>query len=169
MAPWFEELAISAEPSPAFAGGPYPVRPDLFPGCGALGGLHAALEASRFPWIFVAACDMPFVVEALVRLLWSRREGHDAVVPTVAGRWEPLCAFYARPCAGPARRALERGERRLAAFFPAVRVRKVEEAEWRAADPAGASFRNLNTPEDYRALAPPDPAGGKNESEKVRK
>jgi molybdopterin-guanine dinucleotide biosynthesis protein A len=106
---------------------------------------------------------MPFLSEALVRLLWSLRGDGDAVVPVREGRMEPACAFYSRACAGAAGRALERGEGRVISFFPEVRVREAAEAEWAAADPAGASFRNLNTPEEYRALAPAEgaaPAGG---------
>src|SRR5688572_5425336 len=34
---------------------------DLHEGRGPLGGLHAALAYSRAPWIFVLACDYPFV------------------------------------------------------------------------------------------------------------
>src|SRR5690349_9899296 len=32
---------------------------DAFPGCGPLAGIHAAATVSRFPHVFVAACDMP--------------------------------------------------------------------------------------------------------------
>src|SRR5215472_18594624 len=32
---------------------------DRMPGCGPLGGIHAAMLASRHPHVFVAACDMP--------------------------------------------------------------------------------------------------------------
>jgi molybdopterin-guanine dinucleotide biosynthesis protein A len=44
--------------------------------------------------------------------------------------------------------ALERGERRMISYFPSVRVREVEDAEWRAADPSGRAFFNVNTPDD---------------------
>jgi len=34
---------------------------DIIPGFGILSGLHAALNASRSPWLYLAACDMPLV------------------------------------------------------------------------------------------------------------
>ena len=44
--------------------------------------------------------------------------------------------------------ALERGERRMISYFASVRVREVQEAEWRAVDAGGAAFFNVNTPEE---------------------
>jgi molybdopterin-guanine dinucleotide biosynthesis protein A len=161
LSPWFEETLVCGDRAPGFAGGRWRIVPDLVPDRGALGGLHAALAAARCDWVFLAACDMPFVEEALVRLLWSLREGNDAVVPlSAAGETEPTCAFYARACAGPVRRAVERGGGRLVSFLPEVRVRRVQASEWTAADPAGASFRNINTPEEYRRFAPPGAGPG---------
>src|SRR5438128_4886586 len=32
---------------------------DVYGGCGPLAGIHAAMLASRHPYVFVAACDMP--------------------------------------------------------------------------------------------------------------
>src|SRR2546427_4845411 len=37
---------------------------DIVPGCGPLGGLHAALTAARGDFVFVVACDMPYVTAA---------------------------------------------------------------------------------------------------------
>jgi molybdopterin-guanine dinucleotide biosynthesis protein A len=70
---------------------------DLHEGRGPLGGLQAALAYARTPWIFVLACDYPFVSGDLIRLLAGRV--HDelgAVVPEQEdGRMQPLCGFYA--------------------------------------------------------------------------
>jgi molybdopterin-guanine dinucleotide biosynthesis protein A len=69
---------------------------DLYEGRGPLGGLHAALAYSQTPWIFLLACDYPFISAELIRTL--REEISDefgAVVPRQAdGRLQPLCAFY---------------------------------------------------------------------------
>ena len=36
----------------------------------------------------------------------------------------------------------------MISYFADVRVREVAEAEWRAIDPAGTAFFNVNTPDD---------------------
>jgi molybdopterin-guanine dinucleotide biosynthesis protein A len=151
---WFEEVIVSSSRPGPFAGLPYRIAPDRFRDAGTLAGLHGSLEAARRDWVFLTACDMPFVREALVRLLWSMRDGADIV----ACRWdeylEPLCALYATTCLDPVRRALESGERRVFSFFDAVEVRFLDEAVWRQADPEGLSFRNINTPEEYERNLP---------------
>jgi len=35
--------------------------PDAVPGCGPLGGLHAALTAARSDVVLLVACDMPYL------------------------------------------------------------------------------------------------------------
>lgn len=69
---------------------------DLVEGRGPLGGLHAALADAQTPWIFLLACDYPFVSTELIKLLAGAIDGeHSIVVPEQAdGRLQPLCAFY---------------------------------------------------------------------------
>jgi molybdopterin-guanine dinucleotide biosynthesis protein A len=49
------------------------------------------------------------------------------------------------------RQAIERGEKKLIAWFPAVRVRIVESEELILFDPLGRIFWNVNTPEEFQA------------------
>ena len=58
-------------------------------------------------------------------------------------------AVYRRGAVATAiRAALERGDQRMISYFRDVRVREVEEDEWRRIDPDGRAFLNVNTPED---------------------
>src|SRR5262245_4257942 len=61
----------------------YPVYPDVFPGCGPLAGVHAALSATAADWNLVVACDMPGVEpEFLAGLLeHAERTAADCVLP----------------------------------------------------------------------------------------
>ena len=63
---------------------------------GPLGGLHAALANARTPWVFVLACDYPFVRADLIELLAEKASDEfGAVVPEQSDRrLQPLCAFY---------------------------------------------------------------------------
>jgi len=76
---------------------------DLVEGRGPLGGIHAALSYAQTPWIFVMACDCPFVTAELLRLVVSFcSDEFGAVVPEQAdGRLQPLCALYKTATARP--------------------------------------------------------------------
>src|SRR5580693_7685720 len=56
-----------------------PVVEDVFPGCGPLGGIHAALRASAAELNLILAVDVPFVPAALLRYLMERARSSDAV------------------------------------------------------------------------------------------
>lgn len=123
--------------------------PDAILGSGSLGGILSGVEAARHDQVFVAAADMPFLSLALVRDLLGRLEGHDAVVPIVGGRPEPLHAVYGPAVAAAARTQIDRGQLKIALAFEGLDVVRVPEADLRRLDPELRSFRNVNTPEDY--------------------
>ena len=133
-----------------------PLVPDLRAGLGALGGLHAALNACRAEWAAVVACDLPFVTgELLSRLASLRADSLDAVVPTQEdGRVQPLCALYRTgACLVQVEEMIRTDELRPRVLLSRVCARRVAFDELR--DLAGSSrfFLNVNTPEDYaRAL-----------------
>jgi molybdopterin-guanine dinucleotide biosynthesis protein A len=83
------------------SGGPFIF--DLIPNRGPLGGLHAALAYAQTPWIFVLACDCPFVTSDLIRFLADRiSDNCGAIVPEQDdARLQPLCAFYRTETATP--------------------------------------------------------------------
>jgi molybdenum cofactor guanylyltransferase len=126
---------------------------DLLPGCGVLGGLYTALHYAAGPWVLCLACDMPLVNRSLVEYMLTLRAGVDAVLPRLNGQAEPLHALWARTCLEPIRAALERGDRRVISFLPAVRVRYVSEAEIDSIDPEHLSFLNVNTPDQLADIA----------------
>src|SRR5262245_26997327 len=65
---------------------------DRFEGCGPLGGIHAAMLASRHPHLFVAACDMPSLDTETIALFVGRIGTADAIVPRWEDDIEPLHA-----------------------------------------------------------------------------
>ena len=125
---------------------------DAIPDQGPLGGIYTALLFSPHPWVLAKATDMPLLVQDLVKMMLALREGYDVVLPVLNDRHEPLLALYSRRCLTPVAAALEKGERKIISFFPKVRVRVLPEADWRAVDPGGLSFSNINTPENLEQL-----------------
>lgn len=133
------------------ASGVWEVVPDTHMEWGALGGLHAALKASRTEWAAVVACDLPFVTGQLFVRLASLRENFAAVVPVQAdGRVQPLCALYRRePCLRHVEELIAGGERRPRTLVERVETRLVASAELADLEAADLFFINVNTPEDY--------------------
>jgi molybdopterin-guanine dinucleotide biosynthesis protein A len=154
----FDHALVVADDGGAYSGLGARVVPDVFPGKGAPGGVHAALAAASTGWVFTAGCDMPFVSADGIRLLAARRTpGSEAIVVRWEGRFEPLHSLWSR-AALPALEALLRaGNPSLQAITLAVRAVVVEEDDWREVDPGGRAFSNANTPDDLErlGLAPP--------------
>lgn len=132
---------------------------DEKPGLGPLGGLVTGLAASDDEWHLTLACDLPLVRPEVLALIASEATGADAVVPRIAGRFEPLLAAYARACLPAAREALGAGKRAMRALLDQVRVKTIEELRLREVDPDLVSFTNVNTWDDYLGLSRPGQAG----------
>ena len=130
-----------------------PVVEDVFRKCGPLGGVHAALLASRAELNLMLAVDVPFVSPTLMEFLIARAKHSEALVTVarVAGRFQPLGAVYRREFAGVAEKALRAGKYKIGALFEDCATQVIEEAELAAAGFSATMFRNLNTPEELRA------------------
>ena len=128
-----------------------PSVPDVYPQWGALGGVHAALSASKREWAIVVACDLPFVTSELFLHLAALCLDHDAVVPIQEdGRPQPLAALYrVDPCRQRATELIEKGQRRPLDLLEAVKTRWVAFDEIRNLAQAERFFVNINTPKDY--------------------
>jgi molybdopterin-guanine dinucleotide biosynthesis protein A len=123
---------------------------DIYPGKGALGGLHAGLAASDSFYNLVVACDMPFLNQPLLQYMVQVSPGFDLVLPRLGELVEPLHAVYAKSCQAPLERLLEQGETKIRELFPLVKVRYVDNDEIGRFDPRHLSFFNINTEADLK-------------------
>ena len=96
-----------------------PVVEDVFPGCGPLGGIHAALRSSQTDLNLILAVDVPFVSFAFLQFLItrSRESAATVIVVRTSGGLQPLCAIYRRAFADIAERALRAGRYKIDALF----------------------------------------------------
>lgn len=126
---------------------------DIYPGCGPLGGIHAALRASESELNLMLAVDMPFISGELLEFLFVSASKNDAIitVPRTRDGLQPLCAIYRREFFENADKALAGGHYKIEEAFSGVTVRVIAENELAAAGFTGKNFFNVNTPGDRSA------------------
>jgi molybdopterin-guanine dinucleotide biosynthesis protein A len=124
---------------------------DIFPGCGPLGGIHAALAQSSAELNLMLAVDMPFVSSELLEFLFKAAgNAQDAVVtvPRTRHGLQPICAVYRRDFFAVAEQQLRAGNYRIDAAFANLSTRLIEADELGAAGFSERNFFNVNTPQD---------------------
>jgi molybdenum cofactor guanylyltransferase len=126
---------------------------DVYPGCGPLAGIHAALVHSSAELNLMLAVDLPLVSEDLLSYVLAAAEEKAAVVtvPRTRKGLQPLCAVYRREFAKVADPALRAGNYKIDALFKGLPIRIIEEDELEKAGFSERNFFNVNTPEDWRA------------------
>jgi molybdopterin-guanine dinucleotide biosynthesis protein A len=146
-----EQVTIIGDPAKFANYGP--VVADVFPGCGPLGGVHAALANSTAELNLVVAVDMPCISAELLAFLFSEAEKNEVIVtvPRAGRGLQPLCAVYRREFAAVAERALRAGNYKIDAAFASISTRVIEESELASAGFSERSFFNVNTPQDRMA------------------
>jgi molybdopterin-guanine dinucleotide biosynthesis protein A len=142
-----DPIFIVGAVSPAWAERGLAAVADEIPGCGALGGIYTAIVRSPRPRTIIIGCDMPHLSRALLRHMID--VDADIVIPRSRRGLEPLCAIYARACAGAIRERLQRGEFEAAALPGGVSVKEIAAAALDAFGPDDLLFANVNTPHDY--------------------
>jgi len=117
---------------------------------GPLTGIYSGLLKSTDEYNFIAACDMPFLNPRLISYMGEIAAGQDAVVPQFNGFLEPLHAIYRRGILPVIEKQIRMQDRRIRGLFDHIRARYVTEEEIIRFDPLKQSFRNLNTPKEYK-------------------
>jgi molybdopterin-guanine dinucleotide biosynthesis protein A len=131
---------------------PFPVEHDRWPDTGPLGGLATALLTATTDRVLVLACDLPYVTTQFLAFLADVDPGATAVIPICDGRWQPLCAVYARRAADTLVAALARGDRAVAPAVSQLRPRLIGRDEWAPFDRSGHLLANVNTPDDLARI-----------------
>lgn len=138
-------VALIGDPDGPYAGLGWPVVPDVIPGKGAPGGVHAALSHAPAPgWVLVLACDLPDIDEAQLGALLDPDAPFDALLYAADGFDQPLAAWWNTRALGPLETVLKAGNPGFRAVLSVVRHRVIP-----AQNPG--AFRNLNRPEEAQA------------------
>jgi len=145
----FKEIIIVSNDIPDFL--PWNVRivSDIYPSKCSLAGIHTGLYFAKTPYIFVSACDVPFLKTNLIKQILNQIEpGKDIIIPSTKPGLEPLCAVYSKNCINRIEFNLNKQKYAIRAFFNKKKVKEIPEEVLRKIDPDLRSFFNINTLED---------------------
>ena len=156
LQPLFEDIFLVTDEPGLFDFLPCPKIADRVPGKGPISGVDAALRHSNNPYVFVVGCDTPFLSHSLLELLAGKTEETDLVIPCGPHGPEPLCAVYGKGCLPLIEESMRKGDFSLMALIGRLRTRNIPAEEVAEVDPDFHSFRNINTPDDFRTLTERD-------------
>ena len=131
-----------------------PLRSDLIPGRGALGGLYTALAISTQPLVGLIAADMPFANPDLLKYQIQLIEGgvYDAVIPSTENGIEPFHAVYrVESCLPLVKGALEKDRWKMNSWHKQARIKVLDAEIPPQITGSQNTFINVNTPEDFQA------------------
>lgn len=157
IAPSIDRLAINCradqreEIESAMRGSDLPIsyRLDAEPDLGPLGGIENGMRESEADWTFVIACDMPFVQQSVIELLFDRAHDAKGAVPRIGEWFEPLHAVYGTEAMWNAcRAALAGNDDRIVHAMDRIEFVEVTAAE---IEQVGTleTFENVNTRSEF--------------------
>jgi len=154
LAEIFEDVWLVAKRRPDFSIGPARLLLDGTDEQAAIYGLRRALEEAK-DRVFVLAVDLPVLTRSVILTVAARGAGSEApvVLARAQGRLQPLAAVWRRRALPELERRIGLGELSLLELAEELGAETLPEHEWRALDPSGNSFLNVNTLEEYRQLA----------------
>ncbi len=133
-----------------------PCRPDLTSRKGPLGAIYSALTHAAHDWLFVSACDLPYLDPRIVNELYLEiEEGAEVVIPRWdSGYLEPLTALYHTSVIDTLEKTLESGTRKITDFLDCLdNVKKVAVDQLVEEGRISSScFFNVNTRKDFKKL-----------------
>jgi molybdopterin-guanine dinucleotide biosynthesis protein A len=152
LAPLTDDLMVVGDRDVAPCATRLRAIPDAVPGCGPLGGLHAALGAARGDVLLLVACDMPYLSAPFAEYLLALAGDADIVVPQTERGYHPLCAVYSRACLEPAAAQLADRRLKMRELVDRMRTRVVPVEDIRRFGDPRRLLANVNTPADYAGL-----------------
>jgi len=150
LMPYFEDIVIISNSPEIYSD--YPVRhaEDLLKQKGPLGGIHAALSVSLSEYVFILACDMPYLSEGLIEYMKRgiRKKLPGAATACRGDFLEPFHGFYSRSLIPEIETSVHRGSGSVFSLLQRPDILKIDDNTVRKYSPDGRIFFNVNHPED---------------------
>lgn len=124
------------------------LRDDI--GAGPLAGIYQGLKFCQSDYLYVTACDMPFISADYIRYIReivSRREVDACVARREDGFYEPFNAFFSKRCIEPMYEALIRHDYKISILLERLNL-SIVDSSIVAQYNKGDMFFNINNTED---------------------
>jgi len=130
------------------------IVPDVFKGCGPLGGIQAALNRAKPLPVFVLSCDTPFIPLEMIDHILSFKGAASTKIATFDGVIQPLCGLYDSASIGAIEHDLREGKYSVLKTISNIDHTVVPiTSDLPFFTPQ--IFWNVNRPEDYRMISDP--------------
>lgn len=147
----FAPIYLSVNDQTKFSQLHWPLIQDQYEAIGPLGGIYSALKTVPEDYLFVTACDMPFLTKSFANYLVSKLTpaSHGIFIQNSEGFCYPLGAIYSKAMLPYMEQMLQTQCYRLQQLIKhsTVDLLPIEEIPF---DPM--LFTNVNTPNDYEQM-----------------
>jgi molybdopterin-guanine dinucleotide biosynthesis protein A len=147
----FDERILSINDGRQYEECGFHVVKDIFPDCGPISGLHAALCACKSDALFCIPCDVPLFRLSLADYICSKaEEKYDAVIPVFKdGHIHPLCAVYKKTAVDIFEKQILSKKYKIMDAHEFMNIRYIP---LEAIGNAEKYLFNVNTPEEFEQL-----------------
>jgi molybdopterin-guanine dinucleotide biosynthesis protein A len=141
----FNNVLISTADDGRYKSLPCVKVPDLYPDIGPVGGIYSSLAACPDEYLFVTACDTPFLSAELIRKICEAANGYQCCVAREQnGLLHPLCGVYHKCMIPIFKGHIEAGRYKIALAYDLVRIRYFTLTPGQSAE-----LKNFNTKAEY--------------------
>ena len=125
---------------------------DHIPDKAALGGIYTALKQAKHSWVFVSACDMPFIDAQVVQFLANMVHNQvDVICPLGEDQYpEPLHSFYHKRCIPVLEQLIRANRLKVTQALNDFKTQYIPFEPLMQVAQSNTFFLNLNTPDDLK-------------------
>jgi molybdopterin-guanine dinucleotide biosynthesis protein A len=149
----FDEIIIVANDCIPYLSYDALIVSDIIKGKGPLGGIYTALYYMKNDSCFVAACDMPFLNEELIRFMMSNTGSDWIYTIKRTDRYEPLHSIYSKKCLKTVKKMVLNDALKISPLFDELRAKIMPVDDVKRIDPEMLSFKNINTESDLKEVS----------------
>lgn len=150
----FDNIILISDDKDKFKNLRYKVVQDIVPGAGPMGGIYTALNYSTTQFVFITACDMPFINLNYIKYMMSciKAQSFQGIVSYKGGYVEPLYSFYSKKMVNSIKNELDNDNFKLLQVIKNCNFYYVNDEKVREYSKDMSIFTNLNYKSDLGYL-----------------